>query len=175
MRFTNFRHSRAGIAQAYLIAGAVAAAGLAGYFLYKHFKDKNAQMPPQYYQQQGYPQQQQGGYGGYQQAYVPPQKPYPQRGYYSQTIGTGQIPSQYIPSKYGYNGSSQQYGTGYYGTPREATSTDPELKRLWEAVQAAREAVTAAMARGDQAGMAYAQQVLTASQAALNARRQAGS
>jgi hypothetical protein len=41
MMMVAHRRSRAGIAQMYLIAGGVVAAGLLGYLLYKHYKDSH--------------------------------------------------------------------------------------------------------------------------------------
>jgi hypothetical protein len=157
------RRSRRGIAPVYLIAGGVAAVGILGFLLYKHYKKKNEQPPyvQNYYNQQSYSQAQ----------------PYAQG--YDQHV-------QGMPNPIQKGGKGGGYGYGYAYAPsapessgrggdhdtRRSSTDDPELSRLYRATQDAHARLTAAMSTGDQDRATEARRELAQAQAALAAKKQ---
>ena len=155
-----FRRSRAGIAQAYIIAGAVAAAAIGGYFLYQWWKSNHpsntaSNMPGQY--QQGY-----SPYGGPVSGGMLNPTQMGKGGYYAMAPGSTQP---------GTANETPQAPEDTRVSSDRSSMDDPELAQLYAAERDANSQLVAAMASGDSSRTGQAQAALAQAQNALTIKK----
>ena len=157
----NRRRSRAGIAQAYIIAGAVAAAAIGGYFLYKWYKSKHPDTSDYAGGQQAY-YQSGPGYGGPSSGGMVDPRQMGRGGLFAMAPGSTQPGTQ--------NEAPAAPEDTRVATERSSME-DPELGRLYAAEREANSRLMAALASGDQEKTTQCRAALESAQNALTIKK----